>query len=75
MNHNLYLKNILDTAIKNNASDIHFSEGYFPVFRINRKLVFWEKENISGEKYTLKEEDLKLIEKSIKNLFEVFKIR
>jgi len=48
MNHNLYLKNILDTAIKNNASDIHFSEGYFPVFRINRKLVFWEKENIIG---------------------------
>jgi hypothetical protein len=33
------------------------------------------KENISGEKYILKEEDLKLIEESIKNLFEVFKIR
>jgi Tfp pilus assembly pilus retraction ATPase PilT len=40
MNHNFILKNILDTAIKNNASDIHFSEGYFPVFRINRKLGF-----------------------------------
>lgn len=34
-----------------------------------------EKENISGESYFVKEEDLKVIEENIKNLFEIFKIR
>ncbi len=34
-----------------------------------------EKENISGEKYFVKDSDLKIIEEKIKNCFEVFKIR
>lgn len=46
IDYKLYLKKILDAAIKNNASDVHFSKDHFPVFRINRELVFLQKENI-----------------------------
>ncbi|MDD2274435.1 MAG: PilT/PilU family type 4a pilus ATPase [Candidatus Pacebacteria bacterium] len=46
MTNDSYLKKLLDLAIKNNASDIHFSDGYYPVFRINRSLIFLNKENL-----------------------------
>jgi twitching motility protein PilT len=46
MNHQVYLKRLLNSAIKNNASELYISEGYCPVMRINRKLVFLEKENV-----------------------------
>ncbi|MFA5714698.1 MAG: type IV pilus twitching motility protein PilT [Candidatus Paceibacterota bacterium] len=44
MNYQLYLKQLLEATIKNNASDLHISEGRPPVMRINRKLSFLIKE-------------------------------
>jgi len=46
MNYQTYLRQLLDSTIKNNASDLHFSEGYPPVIRVNRELLFFNKENI-----------------------------
>jgi len=46
MNHQTYLKQLLDATIKNNASELHVSEGYCPVMRISRRLVFLKKEKI-----------------------------
>lgn len=65
------------TTITNHSVDdiLEIAEYLSPAKRYYLQRFIGEKENISGEKYTLKEEDLKLIEKSIKNLFEVFKIR
>jgi len=64
------------TTITNHSVDdiLEIAEYLSPAKRYYLQRFIGEKENISGEKYTLKEEDLKLIE-SIKNLFEVFKIR
>jgi len=45
MNYQLYLKQLLEATIKNNASDLHISEGHPPVMRISRKLTFLTKEN------------------------------
>jgi len=45
MNYQLYLKQLLEATIKNNASDLHISEGHPPVMRISRKLVSLSKEN------------------------------
>ncbi|MFA5228275.1 MAG: type IV pilus twitching motility protein PilT [Candidatus Paceibacterota bacterium] len=44
MDYQIYLKQLLDLTIKNNASDLHFSEGHCPAMRINRALAFLEKE-------------------------------
>ncbi|MFZ3054848.1 MAG: type IV pilus twitching motility protein PilT [Minisyncoccales bacterium] len=44
MEYHLYLKQLLEATIKNNASDLHISEGHPPVMRINRKLTFLTKE-------------------------------
>lgn len=44
MNYELYLKQLLEATIKNDASDLHISEGHPPVMRISRKLTFLEKE-------------------------------
>jgi twitching motility protein PilT len=44
MNYSLYLKQLLEATIKNNASDLHISEGHPPVMRISRKLTFLTKE-------------------------------
>lgn len=65
------------TTITNHSVDdiLEIAEYLSPAKKYYLQRFIGEKENISGEKYTLKEEDLKLIEKSIKNLFEVFKIR
>lgn len=65
------------TTITNHSVDdiLEIAEYLSPAKKYYIQRFVGEKENISGEKYTLKEEDLKLIEKSIKNLFEVFKIR
>lgn len=45
MNYQLYLKQLLEATIKNNASDLHIAEGHPPVLRISRKLAFLAKEN------------------------------
>ncbi|MGI6335242.1 MAG: anaerobic ribonucleoside-triphosphate reductase activating protein [Minisyncoccales bacterium] len=65
------------TTITNHSVDdiLEIAEYLSPAKRYYIQRFIGGKENISGEKYILKEEDLKLIEKSIKNLFEVFKIR
>ena len=65
------------TTITNHSVDdiLEIAEYLSPAKRYYIQRFIGGKENISGEKYTLKEEDLKLIEESIKNLFEVFKIR
>ena len=44
MNYELYLKQLLEATIKNDASDLHISEGHPPVMRISRKLTFLDKE-------------------------------
>jgi len=44
MDYQTQLKQLLDATIKNNASDLHFSEGHFPAMRISRDLVFFDKE-------------------------------
>jgi twitching motility protein PilT len=44
MDYNLHLKQLLDATIKNNASDLHFSEGHCPAMRISRGLVFLNNE-------------------------------
>ncbi|MDK2949288.1 MAG: twitching motility protein PilT [Patescibacteria group bacterium] len=43
MDYQIQLKQLLDATIKNNASDLHFSEGHFPAMRISRDLVFLDK--------------------------------
>lgn len=65
------------TTITNHSVDdiLEIAEYLSPAKRYYIQRFIGGKENISGEKYILKEEDLKLIEKNIKNLFEVFKIR
>ena len=65
------------TTITNHSVDdiLEIAEYLSPAKKYYIQRFIGEKENISGEKYVLKEEDLKLIEESIKNLFEVFKIR
>jgi twitching motility protein PilT len=39
MEYQTYLKQLLEATIKNNASDLHISEGHPPVMRINRELI------------------------------------
>jgi twitching motility protein PilT len=39
MEYKVYLKQLLEATIKNNASDLHISEGHSPILRINRELV------------------------------------
>jgi len=46
MNYQLYLKQLLESTIKNTASELHISAGYCPIMRISRKLVFLKNEEI-----------------------------
>lgn len=39
MEYQSYLKQLLEATIKNNASDLHISEGHSPILRINRELI------------------------------------
>jgi twitching motility protein PilT len=39
MDYHTYLKQLLEATIKNEASDLHISEGHAPIMRINRALV------------------------------------
>ena len=39
MEYKTYLKQLLEATIKNNASDLHISEGHSPILRINRELI------------------------------------
>ncbi len=54
MNHNSRIKELLSLAVREQASDVHFSAGHPPVLRVDRKLVPLEKfrrftgEDISG---------------------------
>ncbi len=41
---------ILETAIKKNATDVHLQVGLPPVYRVQKKLVTFGGENLSGEK-------------------------
>jgi len=52
MNYQLYLKQLLEATIKNNASDLHISEGHPPVMRISRKLTFLSKEKVLSAEET-----------------------
>jgi len=45
MDYQHYLKQLLLLTIEKGASDLHFSVGHPPVFRINRKLIPLAKEN------------------------------
>ena len=44
MDYKAYLNQLLDATIKNNASDLHFSEGHRPAMRVSRDIVFFDKE-------------------------------
>ena len=49
MEYQTYLKQLLEATIKNNASDLHISEGYPPVMRINRELIRLKGESLTAE--------------------------
>jgi twitching motility protein PilT len=49
MEYQTYLKQLLEATIKNNASDLHLSEGHPPVMRINRELVRLKGNNLTAE--------------------------
>lgn len=49
MEYQTYLKQLLEATIKNNASDLHISEGHPPVLRINRELIRLKGENLTAE--------------------------
>jgi twitching motility protein PilT len=49
MEYQTYLKQLLEATIKNNASDLHLSEGHPPVMRINRALIRLKGNNLTAE--------------------------
>jgi len=49
MEYQTYLKQLLETTIKNSASDLHISEGHPPVLRINRELIRLKGTNLTAE--------------------------
>lgn len=49
MEYQTYLKQLLETTIKNSASDLHISEGHPPVLRINRELIRLKGANLTAE--------------------------
>lgn len=49
MEYQTYLKQLLEATIKNNASDLHISEGHPPVMRINRALVRLKGNSLTAE--------------------------
>ncbi|MFZ2390220.1 MAG: type IV pilus twitching motility protein PilT [Minisyncoccales bacterium] len=50
MEYQTFLKQLLEATIKNNASDLHISEGHSPILRINRELI-----HLKGEVLTAAE--------------------
>ena len=50
MEYQTFLKQLLEATIKNNASDLHISEGHSPILRINRELI-----RLKGEALTAAE--------------------
>ena len=65
------------TTIANHSVDdiINIAEYISPAKKYFLQHFVDEKETISGETFHFKEEDFELVEKNIKNLFDVFKIR
>ncbi len=62
MEYQTYLKQLLEATIKNNASDLHISEGHPPVMRINRALIRLKgnpltAEEVQGVSFALMTED------------------
>ncbi|HNY36097.1 MAG TPA: type IV pilus twitching motility protein PilT [Candidatus Pacearchaeota archaeon] len=49
MEYQTYLKQLLEATIKNNASDLHISEGHPPVLRINRELICLKGDCLTAE--------------------------
>ncbi len=49
MEYQTYLKQLLEATIKNNASDLHISQGHPPVLRINRELLCLKGDRLGAE--------------------------
>lgn len=69
MDYQIYLKQLLEATIKNEASDLHISEGHPPVMRINRALVRLKVDPLTAEEAQgvsfalMNEEQIKTFEK------------